>query len=153
MSFQPLKALPFGALSGTFVGVVSEEIGAGIAVFVLTSLIGFLLTLIEHLTGFRQVVIDFEAKKLKAQNTIFRFSVHSLNVENLDIDKFCLSVKEPDKKMFRKYWLEYAHEGKLVRLVLVPGKDSKQELTEIFQKHGTSLPLKTKKLGKYVIAE
>ncbi len=151
--FQPFKALVFGAIAGTIVGVISEEVGAGIAVFLLISFFGSVLILVERLDGFRQIDIDFESKTLNANNTLFMFPMRSLNIEKLDIHQFSLTIDPSGEEMFRKYRFNCVHQGEIKHLVVIPGKEFKEELTNVFQKYGVALPLKIKKVGKFVITE
>ena len=145
--WSPMGVFIYGTIAGIFIGIANDKIEAGLAVFGIVSVFGIALTLYERLSRYQSIIIDFKAKTLKARNLFLKWNMNPFDVADFDLKYFNFSVHRSDKKMFRTYWLNY--KGK--QLILLLGKESMEEITEIFKKYGSEPQLKIPRIGNFVI--
>lgn len=144
--WSPLGAILYGCIAGTILGVISEEVSVGFTVFGIIAVLGTALTVYERISRYQTVIVDFESKTLKAKNSFLKLPLKPYIKEEIKLQYFNFSVDPTSKKMFRKYWLNYKNE----QLILLPGKETKEELSQFFNKYGANPELKVSRIGKFV---
>ncbi len=145
--WSPLGAILYGCIAGTILGVISEEVSVGFTVFGIIAVLGTALTIYERISRYQTVMIVFKSKTLKAKNYFLKLTLKPYLKEDIKPQHFNFSVDPTSKKMLRKYWLNYKNK----QLILLPGKETKEELSQFFNKYGVNPQLKISRIGKFVV--